>query len=109
MFDICASFQNKVFSFYPRGGLASSVATSLSGANTPISVLLGRETGKGLCLLLSKVCLACPATVLFHPVPGLPPFLYSGSKSVCQVVQSLCLHTFSVSTSTSGLRPFICR
>lgn len=44
---------------------------------------------------------------LFGPLsfagPGLPPFLYFGSKSVCQEVQPLCLHTFLVSTSTGLL------
>lgn len=50
------------YSHFILGDLDSSVPTSLSGASTPTSVLLGRGTGKGLRLLLSEV-LTWPATV----------------------------------------------
>lgn len=110
--DVCAQkglyFLKRVFSFYPRGSrfLCDYIPVC---ASTPISVLLGRETGKGLHLLLSKFCLVCPATVPFYPVSRLPPFLYSGSKSVCQEVHSAFVSPHLGFHFTSGLRPFICR
>ena len=42
------------------------------------------------------------------PCPWVAPMLVFWLQ-ICQEIQLLCLYTFSISTSISGLRPFICR
>lgn len=78
------------YSHFIPGDLASSVTTSLSGASTPMSVLLGRESGKDLHLLLSEV-LACPATV-----------------SSCFTLSLGCLHSCSLAPNLSARRFSLC-
>lgn len=81
------------------------MSASLSGTNTFIHVLLGRETVRTSPKALSWLGPLCYRP-LSYPIPRLP-HSNSDSISACQEVQFLCLHTFSV--SFSGLRPFICR
>lgn len=83
----CSYFLNRVFSFCSRG-LTSFVAASLSGANTFIPLLLGRETIRGLYQRLSSLLgLFC-----HRALPTLScaaPVLYPGSVSDYQEVQTL--------------------
>lgn len=86
------------YSHFILEDLDSSVTTSLSGTSTPTSVLLGRETGKGLHLLPSEV-LACPATV------SLCFTLSLGCLHSCILAPNLSARSFSLCVSTPSQFP----
>lgn len=97
---------NREFSFYSRDSHFLSDHLPVWCLHSCFSAFR-EETGRGLHLQISTVCLACPAIVPVLFCPWVASILVFWLQICLPGVPPLCLRTFSV--STLGLRPLICR